>query len=97
MAPGDDFLANDLNRGIPRNGRSQRKWVLGRRRCRGDEVAHTCSFPRRVALDEKNGQNGRTKEDAMNPEENAVTTEEEATTEELLVEEVSIDGLCGVY
>jgi len=33
----------------------------------------------------------------MNPEENAVTTEEEATTEELLVEEVSIDGLCGVY
>lgn len=33
----------------------------------------------------------------MNPEENDVTTEEEATTEELLVEEVSIDGLCGVY
>ena len=45
----------------------------------------------------KNGQNGRTKEDAMNPEENDVTTEEVATTEELLVEEVSIDGLCGVY
>lgn len=33
----------------------------------------------------------------MNPDENDVTTEEEATTEELLVEEVSIDGLCGVY
>ena len=33
----------------------------------------------------------------MNPEENDVTTEEVATTEELLVEEVSIDGLCGVY
>jgi len=32
----------------------------------------------------------------MNPE--AIeTTEEETTTEELLVEEVSIDGLCGVY
>ena len=33
---------------------------------------------------------------SMNPEENT-TTEEETTTEELLVEEVSIDGLCGVY
>ncbi len=32
----------------------------------------------------------------MNPEENS-TTEEETSTEELLVEEVSIDGLCGVY
>lgn len=32
----------------------------------------------------------------MNTEENT-TTEEETTTEELLVEEVSIDGLCGVY
>ncbi len=32
----------------------------------------------------------------MNPE--AIeTTEEETLTEELLVEEVSIDGLCGVY
>jgi mycofactocin precursor len=33
----------------------------------------------------------------MNPEENDIVSEEEATTEELLVEEVSIDGLCGVY
>lgn len=33
----------------------------------------------------------------MNPEELEVIAEEEATTEELLVEEVSIDGLCGVY
>ena len=33
----------------------------------------------------------------MNPEELEVATQEEATAEELLVEEVSIDGLCGVY
>ena len=33
----------------------------------------------------------------MNPEELEVVTEDESTTEELLVEEVSIDGLCGVY
>lgn len=33
----------------------------------------------------------------MNPEELEGATQEEATTEELLVEEVSIDGLCGVY
>ncbi|MBU6233638.1 MAG: mycofactocin precursor MftA [Acidobacteria bacterium] len=33
----------------------------------------------------------------MNPEEITAANEEEATAEELLVEEVSIDGLCGVY
>lgn len=97
MSAGDDFLTDDFNRGVPRDRSSKGKWILGRCRCRGDEMAHGSSFPRRVAPDDKNGQNRRTKEDAMNPDENDVTTEEEATTEELLVEEVSIDGLCGVY
>lgn len=97
MASGDNFFPDNLKRGVPRDRGPERQGVLRRGGCGGDETAHGRSFPRRVAPVVKNGQNGRTKEDAMNPEENDVTTEEVATTEELLVEEVSIDGLCGVY
>jgi mycofactocin precursor len=52
---------------------------------------------RTFAPPSENGQTRGYEGGPMNPDDNIEITEEDVTTEELLVEEVSIDGLCGVY
>jgi len=63
--------------------------VVIRRVCRRLIFDRKCRRPRKKGIDEMTDDSARTEEN--------VTCDDELFAEELLVEEVSIDGMCGVY
>jgi mycofactocin precursor len=72
---------------------------LGGRGGEGEEIAHVVSLSRLFRGLFTVGQNGDVRGGTVTPDTLIVdeTVEVLGVTEELLVEEVSIDGLCGVY